>query len=64
MEKLVFSPKEVGELLGLGRSSTYEALARGRIPSIKVGKKILIPRAGLLKLLGEEGVNPTEVESD
>ena len=53
-EKLVYSPKEVGELLGLGRSSTYEALAEGRIPSIRVGRKLLIPKAGLIKLLQGE----------
>ena len=53
MEKLAFSPREVGELLGLGRSATYEALSSGRIPHIRVGRKILIPKAGLVKLLSE-----------
>ena len=53
IEKLAYSPMEVAELLGLGRSSTYQALAEGRIPSIRVGKKILIPKAGLVKLLSE-----------
>ena len=62
-EKLVYSPKEVGELLGLGRSSTYEALAEGRIPSIRVGRKLLIPKAGLIKLLQGEA-EPVEVEAE
>ena len=53
VDKLAYSPMEVAELLGLGRSSTYQALAKGRIPSIRVGKKILIPKAGLVKLLSE-----------
>jgi excisionase family DNA binding protein len=53
MEKLAYTPKEVGELLGLGRSSTYEALQTKIIPSIRVGGKYLIPKAALDKLLTE-----------
>ena len=32
------SPQELQELLGYGRTLTYELLARGEFPSYKVGK--------------------------
>ena len=40
--------------LGISRNLCYEGVARGEIPSIRVGGKILIPRAKLLALLGEK----------
>ncbi|MGA8756456.1 MAG: helix-turn-helix domain-containing protein [Stellaceae bacterium] len=38
-------------LLGLGRNSTYDAIARGEIPSIKIGSRILVPIEGLKRML-------------
>ena len=53
---------ETGKILGLGRSSTYEAVARGDIPSIRIGRKLLVPTAGLQRLLGldEQESRPRE----
>jgi excisionase family DNA binding protein len=50
-ENLVFSVREAGKLLGLSRGSVYEAIRTGQIPSIRVGRRILIPRAALEQLL-------------
>jgi len=44
---------EVGRLLGLGRAASYEAVTRGDIPSITIGRRKLIPVAKLLLMLGE-----------
>jgi excisionase family DNA binding protein len=46
---------DAGRALGLGRNAIYEAVARGDVPSIRIGKRILIPRAALAKLLGGAG---------
>lgn len=53
--KLTFTPTEVGQLLGLGRNSTYEALRRGQIRSVGIGKKILIPRTEIDRILQSLG---------
>lgn len=37
---------------GLGRSAVYEAAKRGDIPTIRVGKKIMVPVAPLAEKLG------------
>lgn len=50
--------EEVAAILGLGRNACYEAVARGDIPSLKIGRRILIPRHRLEALLGGSGSQP------
>lgn len=52
-DKLAYSPKEAMARTPLGRSSFYEAIKRGDIPSVKIGKKILIPIKPFLALFGD-----------
>lgn len=42
---------EVGEILGLSKASVYAAAASGEIPTIRVGRRILVPTAALRRLL-------------
>lgn len=42
---------ETGRLLGLGRNATYAAAERGDIPTIRIGKRLLVPRAALFRIL-------------
>lgn len=37
------SVEEAGRRLGIGRSLTYEMLRQGVIPSIRLGKRFVIP---------------------
>ena len=50
-EKLTLTVDEVARCLGIGRNSAYEAIARGEIPAVRIGKRLLVPRVGLEKLL-------------
>lgn len=43
---------QAGEILGISRGSAYEAAKRGEIPTIRCGRRILVPTAKLLELLG------------
>lgn len=47
MEPLLVTPRELSRLLKLGRNKTYELLATGEIPLIRVGRAIRIPRAAV-----------------
>jgi excisionase family DNA binding protein len=49
--KLTLTVDETAKILGIGRNSAYEAVARGEIPVIKIGKRLLVPKAALEKLL-------------
>jgi excisionase family DNA binding protein len=39
------------KVLGIGRNNAYEAAKRGEIPTIKIGGRILVPRAALERML-------------
>lgn len=56
MEKLLLRPSEVSELTGIGKSKTYELLAAGVIPSIRIGKSLRVSadqlRAWIAELQG------------
>lgn len=51
--RLTRTVDEVAELLGISRVSAYEGVARGDIPHIKVGRRILVPRAALTAMLAK-----------
>ena len=45
---------EAAKVLGVGRNQAYEAARRGEIPTIKIGKRWLVPLAGLERMLQGE----------
>jgi excisionase family DNA binding protein len=46
-----YTVEEAAQLLRVGRNQCYEALRRGELPSIRIGKRLLVPRAALDRLL-------------
>ena len=44
--------EEAAVLLGIGRMSAYQAARKGEIPTIRVGRRVLVPIAALECLLG------------
>jgi excisionase family DNA binding protein len=52
-ERSVYTVEEAGTKLGIGRNSAYEAVKRGDIPHIRIGKRILIPKTPFDRMLGE-----------
>jgi len=51
MEKRTYSIPEVAKSLRIGRKAAYEAARTGEIPTIRIGKRILVPVAALERLL-------------
>jgi excisionase family DNA binding protein len=56
-DRLVFSVAEAGELLGLSRAFAYELVVRGELPVIRFGRRIVVPKAALLELLGSASLD-------
>jgi len=50
-ERLTLTVEEAASVLGISRAFAYEAVRRGEIPAIKIGRRILVPRAALQRLL-------------
>ncbi|MDP8931396.1 MAG: helix-turn-helix domain-containing protein [Actinomycetota bacterium] len=44
--------EQAGALLGISRRSAYRAAASGHIPTIRLGRRILVPTAMLYRMLG------------
>jgi excisionase family DNA binding protein len=61
-ERLTLTVEEAAASLGISRASAYEAVRRGDIPAIRIGRRILVPRAALEKFLAS--ALPSDPETD
>ena len=66
---LTLSVEEAAQLLGVSRGLAYEAARRGELPTIRLGRRLLVPRARLLELVGvqemrEAGFPASEPRAD
>jgi excisionase family DNA binding protein len=50
-DRKTYDVEEAGRLLGIGRNQAYEAAKRGQLPTIRIGKRILVPKNALDRLL-------------
>jgi excisionase family DNA binding protein len=50
-ERRTLTITEASQALGVSRNKAYEAARRGEIPTIKIGKRILVPLAALERML-------------
>jgi excisionase family DNA binding protein len=53
--RLVLTVTEAAALLGISRAHAYELVARGDLPALRLGRRIVVPRRGLERLLDAEG---------
>ena len=50
-ERQTMTVEEAARVLGVGRNKAYEAAHRGEIPTIKIGKRILVLKEPLKRML-------------
>ena len=50
-DRLTWTIMEAAQLLGISRATAYEAAHRGELPVRLIGRRMLVPRAALLRLL-------------
>ena len=53
-ERTFVSVEQAGRCLGLGRSSSYQAAKRGDLPTLRIGRRVVVPTPRLLTLLGAD----------
>ena len=53
MDKATYTVEEAARVLGISRGSAYEAVRRGDLPVLKIGKRLLVPRAMLERILND-----------
>ncbi len=47
MQRLLLRAEEVQEALGLGRSKTYQLIASGELPVVRIGRCVRVPAEAL-----------------
>ncbi|MGO9558272.1 MAG: helix-turn-helix domain-containing protein [Acidimicrobiales bacterium] len=48
---LVLSVCEAAKLLGISKDLAYDLVARGELPSLRLGRRIVVPTKALLELV-------------
>ena len=62
-DRLVLTVPEAADLLGICRNAAYEGVRRGEIPSIRIGKRLVVPRAAFEEMLkGGATTNRSELD--
>jgi len=59
-DKLTISVEEAGKALGISRNLAYEMARQGRLPTIRLGRRLLVPVVALERLLAEAGCQGDE----
>jgi len=57
--RLLLRPREVADMIGVSRTTAYDLIAAGTIPSVRLGNHLRVPAAALEKLI-EEGMTRAE----
>lgn len=60
--RLLYSVAEADELLGIGRSTAYDLIARGSLPTVRLGRRVIVTRPTLTALFGVEPPLPHELD--
>ena len=66
-KRLTVNVEEFAQIVGIGRNTAYECVRRGVIPSIRLGRRIIIPVKAIERLIGcdDESITlPTAQEPD
>ena len=54
-KRLTYTVPEAAEILGLSRPTGYKLANEGKLPVLRIGGRILVSKAGLLKMLEAAG---------
>jgi len=52
--RLVVAVPEAARLLGISRAHAYELIARGELAHVRLGRRIVVPRHAIERMVGLE----------
>lgn len=50
-ERLTLSVEEAAQVLGISRAHAYELAQQGEIPTLRLGRRIVVPRVALAEMM-------------
>jgi excisionase family DNA binding protein len=53
IERQTLTVEETAQVLGISRTSAYAAARRGELPTVRIGRRYVVPRAALERLLSQ-----------
>ena len=53
MEKLTITVEEAGKLLGISRALAYEMAHTGKLPVLRFGRRLVVPKKAIENMLGQ-----------
>lgn len=53
--RLTLTVEEAAQMLGVSRSLAYALVARNELPSVRLGRRVVVPRQALERLLLSTG---------
>ena len=56
------SVEKAGEILGVSRRSAYRAAETGELPTLRLGRRLLVPTPKLLAMLGLDAARQNELQ--
>jgi len=59
-ERLTLTVEQAGELLGISRALAYEMARTGRLPVLRFGKRIVVPRKAIETMLESAASAPVQ----
>lgn len=64
MERLLLRVSETAKIIGLGKSKTYDLIAKGELPSVRIGKCVRVPVASLKEWVDAQILSKEEERED
>jgi excisionase family DNA binding protein len=52
-ERQTLKIEEAAKILGISRNTAYDAVKTGQLPTIKIGKRLLVPRIAIERMLSD-----------
>jgi excisionase family DNA binding protein len=62
--RMTITVEEAAEMLGISRTSAYGCATRNEIPTVRLGRRVLVPLARLMAMLDDEPPEPETGEAD
>ena len=63
VDRLTYTIPEAAQAIGIGKSTLYGLINNGELRTIRLGKRVLIPRDSILELLGMAAAASTAEET-
>ena len=60
IQSVTLKVAEAARVMGIGRQLAYDLIRRGELPALRLGRRLVVPKVALEKLLAEAGKDQTK----